>query len=67
MADWPQQQTSSAMTMRLAGQRGHRGPGVAAGMRGAGAGMSFPSCIGTAGDEKPLGTKSSRLTRRTAV
>jgi hypothetical protein len=49
MTGWPPQQASSAMTMR-AGQPAqaaeHRGPGVAAGLRGAGAGMS--SCIGTA-------------------
>jgi hypothetical protein len=66
MTGRPPQQASSAMTMRavqLAQAAEHRGPGVAAGFRGAGAGMSSPSCIGTGGDEKPLGTKPSRLTR----
>jgi hypothetical protein len=61
MTGWPpQQQASLAMTMR-AGQPAlaaeHRGPGVAAGLRGAGAGMSSPSCIGTAGT-KSLGGRS---------
>jgi hypothetical protein len=50
MTGWPPQQASSAMTMR-AGQPAqaaeHRGPGVAAGLRGAGASMSSPSRIGT--------------------
>jgi hypothetical protein len=52
MTGWPAQQASSAMTMRagqLAQAAEHYGPGVAAGLRGAGAGMSSPSCIGTAG------------------
>jgi hypothetical protein len=70
MTGWPLQQASSAMTMR-AGQPAqaaeHRGPGVAAGLRRAGADMSSPSCIGTAGTKSLWGRSPQGLHGRTAA
>lgn len=70
MTGWPPQQASSAMTMRAAQPAQaaeHRGPGVAAGFRGAGAGMSSPSCIGTAGTKSLWGRSPQGLHGRPAA
>jgi hypothetical protein len=68
MTGWPPQQASPAMTMR-AGQPAqaaeHCGPGVAAGLRGAGAGMS--SCIGTAWTKSLWGRSPQGLHGRPAA